>query len=192
MAALGLLCCVGFPLVTASGGYSLVSVRRFLIAVASPAAEPGLKGMLSCPIAHGIFPDQGSNPCLLYWQADSLPLYVLRLVMSNSLQHQGVQPARLLWPWGFSRQEYWSGLLCPPPGDLPRIKPRSPTLQPDSLLSEPPGKPSSSLVLLNIPCFAEFSGQAQVLAHQQSKETGQDELQPWGMEGILFLSRSPV
>ena len=22
-------------------------------------------------------------------------------------------------PWGFSRQEYWSGLLCPPPGDLP-------------------------------------------------------------------------
>ena len=21
--------------------------------------------------------------------------------------------------WGFSRQEYWSGLLCPPPGDLP-------------------------------------------------------------------------
>ena len=119
MAALGLLCCVGFPLVTASGGYSLVSVRRFLIAVASPAAEPGLKGMLSCPIAHGIFPDQGSNPCLLYCQADSLPLYVLRLVMSNSLQHQGVQPARLLWPWGFSRQEYWSGLPYLPPGGLP-------------------------------------------------------------------------
>ena len=31
----------------------------------------------------------------------------------------------------FSRQEYWSGLPCPPPGDLPNpgIKPRSPTLQ---------------------------------------------------------------
>ena len=26
---------------------------------------------------------------------------------------------RLLCPWGFSRQEYWSGLPCPPPGDLP-------------------------------------------------------------------------
>ena len=44
---------------------------------------------------------------------------------------------------GFSRQEYWSRLPCPPPGDLPNpgIKPRSPTLQADSLLSEAPGKP---------------------------------------------------
>ena len=25
----------------------------------------------SCPVAYGIFPDQGSNPCLLHWQADS-------------------------------------------------------------------------------------------------------------------------
>ena len=35
---------------------------------------------------------------------------------------------------GFSRQEYWSGLPCPSPGDLPypRIKPRSPSLQADS------------------------------------------------------------
>ena len=43
----------------------------------------------------------------------------------------------------FCRQEYWSGLPCPPPGDLPnpRIEPRSPTLQADSLQSEPPGKP---------------------------------------------------
>ena len=43
----------------------------------------------------------------------------------------------------FSRQEYWSGLPCPPPGDLPDpgIKPRSPALQVDSLLSEPRGKP---------------------------------------------------
>ena len=43
----------------------------------------------------------------------------------------------------FSRQEYWSGLPCPPPGDLPNpgIKSRSPTLQADSLPSEPPGKP---------------------------------------------------
>ena len=43
---------------------------------------------------------------------------------------------------GFSRQEYWSGLPCPPPGDLPNpgIEHRSPTLQVDSLPSEPPGK----------------------------------------------------
>ena len=43
----------------------------------------------------------------------------------------------------FSKQEYWSGLLFPPPGDLPNpgIEPGSPTLQADALLSEPPGKP---------------------------------------------------
>ena len=43
---------------------------------------------------------------------------------------------------GFSGQGYWSGLPCPPPGDLPNpgIEPRSPTLQEDPLLSEPPGK----------------------------------------------------
>ena len=40
---------------------------------------------------------------------------------------------------GFSRQEYWSRFPCPPPGDLPNpgIEPSSPTLQADSLLSEP-------------------------------------------------------
>ena len=44
---------------------------------------------------------------------------------------------------GFSRQEYWSGLPFPSPGDLPnpRIKAGSPALQADSLPSEPPGKP---------------------------------------------------
>ena len=45
---------------------------------------------------------------------------------------------------GFSRQEYWSGLPWPPPGDLPEggIESASPALQADSLLTEPPGKPS--------------------------------------------------
>ena len=43
---------------------------------------------------------------------------------------------------GFSRQEYWSGLPFPSPGDLPdpRVEPRSPALQADTLTSEPPGK----------------------------------------------------
>ena len=43
---------------------------------------------------------------------------------------------------GFSRQEYWSGLPFPSPGDLPDpgIKPRSLALQADALSSEPPGK----------------------------------------------------
>ena len=43
---------------------------------------------------------------------------------------------------GFSRQKYWSGLPFPSPGDLPNpgIEPGSPTLQADTLPSEPPGK----------------------------------------------------
>ena len=59
-------------------------------------------------------------------------------VMSTSLRPHRLQPTRLLRPWRFSRQEYWSGLPRPPPGDLPDpgIKPRSPAWQVDSLLSE--------------------------------------------------------
>jgi len=43
---------------------------------------------------------------------------------------------------GFPRQEHWSGLPCPPPGNLPNpgIKSRSPAWQAGSLPSEPPGK----------------------------------------------------
>ena len=49
---------------------------------------------------------------------------------------------------GFSRQEYWSGLPCPSPGDRPnaRIKPGSPALHVDSLPSEPQTKPHPFLI----------------------------------------------
>ena len=45
---------------------------------------------------------------------------------------------------GFSRQEYWSGLPFPYPGDVPNpgIKPGSPAFQANALTSEPPGKPN--------------------------------------------------
>ena len=47
---------------------------------------------------------------------------------------------------GFSKQEYWSGLPFPSPGDLPDpgIKPGSPAFQADALTSEPPGKPKTN------------------------------------------------
>ena len=53
------------------------------------------------------------------------------LVISESSRPHGWQPSRLLCPWGFSRQEYWSGLPCSPPGDVPNpgAKPKSPALQ---------------------------------------------------------------
>ena len=53
---------------------------------------------------------------------------------------------------GFSRQDYWSELPFPSPGDLPNpgIEPRSPILQVDSLLAEPPGKHTINDTLLNL------------------------------------------
>ena len=66
---------------------------------------------------------------------------------------KSLSPVRLFeTPWtvayqdppsmGFFRQEYWSGLPFPSPGDIPdpRIKPRSPALEADALPSEPPGQ----------------------------------------------------
>ena len=52
----------------------------------------------------------------------------------------------------FSRQEYWSGLPFPPPGDFsgPGIEPWSPALQEDSLQSEPQGSPQSIWYYLEI------------------------------------------
>ena len=72
--------------------------------------------------------------------------------VSYPLRSHGLQPARLLCPGGFSRQEYWNGLLYPPPGDLPKlgIEPRSPALQADSLPSESPGKPKNKVGSLSL------------------------------------------
>ena len=52
---------------------------------------------------------------------------------------------QVLLSMGFSRQEYWSGLPFPSPGDLPDpgTKPRSPALQADALPSEPQEKPTT-------------------------------------------------
>ena len=180
-------------------GYSL----GLLIAVVFLVAEYGFRCMesvvvvhrLSCSVACGLLPDQGSNLCLLHhWQADSLPLHhqgstppphqsppskiSFAMVPSTEtdpiaagsvlnpvwlltacalcLGTRGItgkalkEPSLLLFrnsvlscvqlfvtPWTvvhrallsmeFSRQEYWSGLLFPSPGNLPDpgIKPTS-------------------------------------------------------------------
>ena len=52
----------------------------------------------------------------------------------------------------FFRQEYWSGLPCPPPGDFPHpaiepISPATPTQQAGSLSTEPPGKPHEEAIM---------------------------------------------
>ena len=70
---------------------------------------------------------------------------------SESVNHSAVSDSATSWivahqaplSMGFSRQEYWSELPFPSPGDLPDpgIKLGSPALQVDSLPSESPGKP---------------------------------------------------
>ena len=52
---------------------------------------------------------------------------------------------------GFPRQEYWSGLPLPPPGDLPdpRNEPVSPALAGGFFTSEPPGKPTVAVTCIS-------------------------------------------
>ena len=70
----------GLSLAAACRGYSLVVMHGLLTEVASFVVEPGLQGTqasgvvshrLSCSMAYGIFPDQGSNQCPLDCKADS-------------------------------------------------------------------------------------------------------------------------
>ena len=108
--------------------------------------------------------------------AGSMHVCVLKAdsVMSDSLQSYGLQPTRLLCPQGFSRQEYWSGLPCPSPGDLPApgIEPTSP-MSPTLADSLPPASPEK-------PCRQQ--SQCQSLSHVQLSET------PWTISRQAPLS----
>ena len=82
MAVLGLRFCARASLVAASEGHSSsqctgLSLSRPLLlrdTGSRRAASVVVAHRPSCSAACGIFPDQGSNPCLLHWQADSQPL----------------------------------------------------------------------------------------------------------------------
>ena len=118
---------------------------------------PGKNTGVGCHfLLQGIFPTQGLNPCLLHWQLDSLPLCRQLVGWQVGVGEKCVlSHSSCVWvfatPWaialqaplsmGFSRQEYWSGLPCPPPGDLPNpgIEPGSSALQANSLPSEQQG-----------------------------------------------------
>ena len=72
----------GLSLVVASGGHSSsrsegLSLSRPLLLRSTGSRRAGSAAVAhgpSCSVACGIFPDQGSNPCPLHWQADSQPL----------------------------------------------------------------------------------------------------------------------
>ena len=73
----------GLSLVAASGGHSSsrcvgLSLSRPLLLRSTGSRRAGSVFVVhgpSCSVACGIFPDQGSNPCPLHWQADSQPLH---------------------------------------------------------------------------------------------------------------------
>ena len=85
--------------------------------------------------------------------SESCLLYLYTMTLSNSsVSHLVVSKSVTPWiplPMEFFRQEYWGGLPFPTPGDVPDpgIQPRSPTLQGDSLPSEPRGKPVTFSIL---------------------------------------------
>ena len=83
MAVLGLRFLRGLSLVAPSGGHSSsrcagLSLSRPLLLQSTSSRRAGSVVVVhgpSCSTACGIFPDQGSNPCPLHWQADSQPLH---------------------------------------------------------------------------------------------------------------------
>ena len=65
-------------------------------------------------------------------------------VLSSSFTAPWTEARQAPLSMGFHRQEYWSGLPCPCPGDLPEpgIEPKSPALAGGFFVTEPPAKPS--------------------------------------------------
>ena len=84
---------------------------------------------------------------------------------------------------GFSRQEYWSGLPFPSPGDLPNpgVEPGSPALEADALTSEPPGKQASGWEI-------GYSGGGQNSGHSQ---VGADCVSPQQVEFLKDAVQFP-
>ena len=92
---------------------------------------------LNIPSSKCVYFNLHCSPATQKWKCYSLSCVWL-FVTPWTVAHQS--PLSV----GFYRQEYWSGLPCPPPRDLPnpKMEPESPTWQADSLPSESPGKPS--------------------------------------------------
>ena len=109
----------------------------------------------SCPQS---LPASGSFPMSRFFTIRWPKYWSFSFSISPSSEYSGLTSFRIDWldlavPWtvicqvplsiGFSRQEYWSGLPLPSPGEPPNpgIEPRSPILQADALPTELCGKP---------------------------------------------------
>ena len=63
-----------------------------------------------------------SSPFFLLLVYSYIVLCRAELLSHLYFRTNGLQPTRLLCSWGFSKQEYWRGFLCLPPGDLPNLE----------------------------------------------------------------------
>ena len=109
------------------------------------------KGKWNGPCQYSFYSLFDWNVLTLVISSDPITVFKLCWTVLSVCGGGGSVAQSCLTPWTvarqaalsmeFSRQEYWSGLPFPPPGDLPDpgIKPGSPALQTDSLLTEPPG-----------------------------------------------------
>ena len=123
----------------ATGRLSVVMASRSSLVAESAPASVAVAHRLNCPAACGIFLDQGLNRCPLhcptgppqktagwvliiqflcwFYRANVCACMWLQLCLTLCDPMDYSPPGSSVM--GFSRQQYWSGLPCPPPGDLP-------------------------------------------------------------------------
>ena len=108
----------------------------FTISSISPSTHPPTNPFFHPPAIHSSISSSNFDSLLLSVNGESEVAQSCLFATLWTVAHQ-VPPSM-----GFSRQEYWSGLPFPSPGDFPNpgIEARSPALQADALTSEPPGK----------------------------------------------------
>ena len=146
---------------------SVVSDSLWPQGLYSPWNSPGQNtGVGSLSLLWGIFPTQGSNPGLLHCR------WVLYCLSHKGYCDRYCHVWRFATPWtvglqtplsmGISKQDDWSGLPCPPPGDLPNpgieLKSlSSPALSAGFFTIEPFGKPSVKMTIAKVKILCHWA-----------------------------------
>ena len=116
-------------------------------------------------------------------------------VVSNSLQPHGLWPTRLLCPWDFPRQEYWSGWIAIPffrGSSQPRDRSQVSHIAGRFFTTEPPGNPLSvhwskiKSQRQSFGCSRKFS------SVQFSRSIMSNSLQPYGLQHTRLPCPSPT
>ena len=143
-------------------GLGMGSGRPALLRAECPEGQSPETSQGAPPVHQSISPAPECRSLLWPCQREKIskfssPKQLMCVCMLSRFSH--VQLFAALWTvalqaplsMGFSRQEYWSALPCPPPGDLPdpgiKPSPVSSALQEDSFTTEQPGKPKTTIIL---------------------------------------------